>query len=85
MLFSADEIGIDLRIAQTDKGFTVSGQILGADSGAQAIKLASEEKSFDARTSELGEFKFENVSKGSYALTLTVQDKEIIIENIEID
>lgn len=85
MLFGAGDYQIDLRIAKTNKGFTVTGQILGADSAEAEIKLFNDRKNFTAKINELSEFKFDNISKDKYTLSLTFKDKEIIIESIEIE
>jgi hypothetical protein len=84
MLFGAGDNSIDLRITKANKGFTIAGQILGEGFANAEIKLANAEKSFSAQTNELSEFKFENISKGKYTLSLILGDNEIIIENIEI-
>ncbi len=85
MLFGAGDNSIDLRITKANTGFTITGQILGTGFAGAEIKLTSAEKSFTSRTNELSEFKFENISKDKYNLTLTANDKEIIIKNIEIN
>jgi hypothetical protein len=84
MLFGAGDYQIDLRIAKANKGFTVTGQILGEDFAGADIALFNDGKNLSVKTNELGEFRFENISKDKYTLSLTFKDKEIIIENIEI-
>jgi len=85
MLFGAGDYQIDLRIAKANKGFTVTGQIFGADSGEADIRLFGGGKNFTAKTNELSEFRFDNISKDKYTLSLTFKDKEITIESIEIE
>jgi len=85
MLFGAGDYQIDLRITKANKGFTVTGQILGEDSAEAEIKLFNNGKNFTAKTNELSEFSFENIAKDKYTLSLTFKDKEIVIENIEIE
>jgi hypothetical protein len=84
MLFSAGGNQIDLRIAQVNKGFKVTGQILGEDFAGAEVKLFDTEKTFTVKSNELSEFSFEKISKGTYTLSLIFKDKEIIIENIII-
>ncbi len=84
MLFGAGDNRIDLRITKANIGFTITGQILGAGFAGAKISLTSKGKSFTAQANELSEFKFDNISKATYNLSLTSQAKEIIIENIEI-
>ncbi len=84
MLFGAGDNSIDLRITKANVGFTITGQILGTGFAGAEIKLISSTKSFTSQTNELCEFRLENISKGKYTFALNIQDKEIIIENIEI-
>lgn len=84
MLFAAGDNQIDLRVAKANKGFKVSGQIMGAGFANAEIKLFAGEKSSTKISNELSEFKFENVSKGVYSLSLRSENTEIVIENIEI-
>ena len=85
MLFGAGAHQIDLRIAQINKGFKVTGQILGEGFAGAEAKLFDDEKIFTVKSNELSEFVFEKISKGKYTLSLIFKDKEIIIENIKID
>ncbi len=85
MLFSAKDQSIDLRITKATSGSAIAGQILGAEFSGAEIKLTGAKKSLTTRTNELSEFKFENISKGKYTLSLNLANQEIIIENIEIN
>lgn len=80
MLFSAGETGIDLRIAESTKGFTVRGQILGEDFARCKVRF----NEFETIADELGEFSFSDISSGIYDLTLQTDESEITIENLEI-
>jgi hypothetical protein len=84
MLFGAGANSIDLRITKTGKGFAVAGQVLGEGFAGAEVKLFSESKIFVTKSNELSEFRFENVSKDSYTLSLIFRDKEILVENIKI-
>jgi hypothetical protein len=84
MLFTAGDHQIDLRITKVNKGFKVTGQILGDGFAGAQIKFFNENKNFPAKSSDLGEFSFEKISKGKYTLSLIVKDKEIVVENIEL-
>jgi len=84
MLFTAGDAQIDLRIAKTGKNFKVTGQILSEAFVNAEIKLSTGEKSLTTSANELSEFRFENVVKGVYSLSLTSEKEEIILENIEI-
>lgn len=80
MLFSAGENSVDLRIAKTEKGFSLRGQILGEGFANCVIKLGE----FETVSNELSEFSFTGVSGGKYDLTLQTSETEIVIEDLEI-
>jgi len=84
LLFDAGEHQIDLRITGVNKGFRLNGQVLGAGFAGAEVKLFNAEKSLTVNSNDLSEFSFEKISKGTYTLSLTFVDKEIIIENIII-
>lgn len=84
MLFTAGDHQIDLRIAKADRGFKVTGQILGEGFAGAEIRLFNGNKNFTAKSGDLGEFSFEKIAKGKYTLSLIVKDSEIVVENIEI-
>lgn len=81
MLFEAGENSVDLRISKTDNGFTINGQILGEGFKNAAVKIAE----IETRANELSEFKFENISVGKYDLTIQTSEKEIVLEEIELN
>ena len=85
MLFTAGDNQIDLRISPVNKGFKVAGQILGEGFAGTEVKIFNENKKFTAKSNDLGEFAFEKISKGTYTLSIIFKDKEIVLENIEID
>lgn len=78
MLFSAGEIGIDLRISETEKGSNLRGQILGEGFANCTIKLGE----FETVSNELSEFSFAKISGGEYDLTLKTDETEIVIESL---
>ena len=85
MLFAAGDNQIDLRIAKAGRGLKVTGQILGEGFAGAEIRLFNENKNFTTESTDLGEFSFEKISKEKYTLSLTLKDKEIVIENIKFD
>jgi hypothetical protein len=85
MLFSAGDHRIDLRIAKINKGFRVSGQVLGEGFDGAEAKIFNDKKTFSAKSNELSEFVFEKIAKDKYTLSLISKGKEILIENIKID
>ena len=81
MLFSAGENSVDVRIAKTEKGFNVRGQILGEGFAGCTVKLGE----FETVSNDLGEFSFAEIPGGKYDLTLQTNDAEIVIENLDIE
>ncbi len=80
MLFQAGENSIDLRVSETEKGFSLRGQILGEGFANCTIKLGE----FETISNELSEFAFAEIPNGKYDLTLQTGKTEITIENLEI-
>lgn len=78
MLFSAGEIGIDLRVSETEKGFDLRGQILGEGFVNCAIKLGA----YETVSNELSEFSFAEIANGEYDLILKTSETEIEIKNL---
>jgi hypothetical protein len=80
MLFEAGDTSIDLRISKSEKGFNVKGQILGEVFENAAVKFGN----FETETNDLGEFNFNEIQSGKFDLTLRTDEKEILIEEIEL-
>lgn len=84
MLFNAGDNGISLRIEKKGQNFTIRGQIMGGRFVSAQINISNAEHAYTERANELSEFKFENIAKGKYILALIGNDRELIIENLEI-
>lgn len=80
MLFSAGEIGIDLRITSGEKGSILRGQILGEGFANCTVKVGE----FQTKSNELSEFSFAEIPHGKYHLILQTSETKIVIENLEI-
>jgi len=85
MLFQAGEISLDLRIKKGEKGLDVQGQILGANFENCSIVIFNDDNSYKVRANELSEFKLEEIQSGTYNLTLQNDEKEIVVENLELN
>lgn len=81
MLFRAGENALDIRIAQTEKGFDLSGQILGENFANAVVELGE----FTTNANEMSEFKFAVIPKGKYNLRLQSGETEIVVEDLEIN
>lgn len=85
MLFRADENAIDLRIEPSKKGFTIRGQVLGEGFAGAEITLTDDVKKHETRTSDTGEFQFENVAAGRYELVIRGDRAEISLRAVDIE
>ena len=85
MLFSAMGRDIDLRITLAAGGYALAGQILGPDEGGR-IEVAATTGGgvHQARLDELGEFRIEGVSAGTYVLTLHMGTDAIVLPPVEV-
>jgi hypothetical protein len=85
MLFQAGENSLDLRIKKDENGLSLRGQILGEGFENAIVKLFNNENSFEVRTSELSEFEFTKIPTGKYDIHLQKEEREIIVEGLELD
>lgn len=83
LLFSVGEGDIDLRVAQSDEGWVVSGQVLGQYAGGE-VELRGEAGAEQARLNELCEFVLPPVPKGTYTLLVRMGDYSAEIPDLEI-
>jgi hypothetical protein len=86
LLFSASGRDIDLRITPQAEGFALAGQVLGPDEAGQ-VELSSIAEPPGTRVAELdalGEFRLDDVGRGSYRLVLRVGAQEIVLPLIEV-
>ena len=81
MFFQAGENALDIRITKVGKGFNLHGQILGEGFANCAVKLGV----FETSSNELAEFKFAAVPSGKYNLIARSGEKEIVVENLELE
>jgi hypothetical protein len=80
MLFQAGENAVDLRIAESENGFDLTGQILGAGFASCAVRLGD----FETVANDLSEFKFSGIAAGTYRLALQTAEKEIVVEQLSL-
>lgn len=88
LLYSVKGRDIDLRIAPDGAGYALTGQILGPDDSGQ-VELAALRPVRDAAPKvvpfdDLGEFRIDNVQRGSYVFTLHARDVDIVLPPIEV-
>ena len=81
MLFQTGENSLDLRIKQDENGFSLHGQILGEGFANCVVRIGE----FETVVGETSEFKFADVPGGKYKLSFQSGEKEIVIENIDLN
>jgi hypothetical protein len=85
LLFSAMGRDIDLRIAPADECYALTGQILGPDeSGRVELSCAGAPHTRTAPIDELGEFRLDGLTQGTYLMTLRMGRDEIALPPIEV-
>jgi len=80
MFFEAEGRAIDLRIARRREAFEVRGQVLGEDFGHCRVNLGSHTVTAD----DQGEFMLTGLSEGSYTLTISNGELELVVDAIEV-
>lgn len=88
LLFSAMGRDVDLRISPSAGAFALTGQILGPDeSGTLELAAVDTQDKATARTvplDALGEFRLDDIARGSYLLTLRFGQDEIALPPIDV-
>lgn len=87
LLFSAGETDVDLRLAATSAGWTISGQVLGDCAGGR-VRVESVGGNgappVAAELNELCEFTLPPLPSGSYKLWLRVGDTEVEVPDLQL-
>lgn len=83
LVFSAGDFDVDLRLAASGEGWTVSGQVLGPCVGGE-VELGGDGGAASTRAAlnELCEFALPPVPEGSYALRFRLGDMEVEIREL---
>lgn len=86
LLFSAGDLDVDLRLAPSGEGWSVSGQVLGECAGGRAELFADGDDTPAARAdlNDLCEFTLPTVAAGTYTLRLIVEDAEIEVPGLSL-
>ncbi|MDM7921589.1 MAG: hypothetical protein QUS14_04745 [Pyrinomonadaceae bacterium] len=82
MLFSAGEVAVDLRITSSGSKFNIRGQVIGDGFENAVVVLFGPNGEIQATADELAEFELNDVAKGTYGVTLTAGEAEIVIEEL---
>ena len=85
LLFNAGDFDVDLRLAASGEGWTVSGQVLGPCVGGEVeLGEAGQAATSSAALNDLCEFTLPPVPEGSYALRLRLNETEIEIQDLSL-
>lgn len=85
MLFTADDYAIDLRLTSSSTGTNIHGQILGDQCDVTRVNIHNREFSDETMIDDSDEFRINNVPSGVYALVLSSDKVEIVLNDLEID
>lgn len=83
LLFAIDPYLIDVRVAPSGGLWVVSGQLLGADEGAE-VELSGPAAVLRSTLNEVSEFSLPPAPAGSYELTLQLADHELTIADLDL-
>jgi hypothetical protein len=84
MLFNAGEHAIELLITSEPAKSHLKGQVLGEGFAGAELTLSSKEFFKKSRIGEMSEFDMLDVPKGFYTLTVRSNEREIVIEDVDI-
>lgn len=84
LLYSAEERDIDLRITPSAGRYALAGQVLGLDVAGRVELAPSGAEPQVTEVDALGEFRFDDVPRGIYRLTLRVGHDEISLPPIDV-
>lgn len=89
MLFSAEQVDIDLQIKSGSEGHDLIGQVLGGQTSGNASAFVSLQRSTSqllkaTETDSQGQFIFRGVTSGVYDLLFDLENQEIAVMGIEV-
>jgi len=84
LLFTADDVEVDLRLATEGEKWVVSGQLLGADCTGGKVEVSNAENDSSVELNDLCEFKLSPVPAGVYRMMIRLSDKQIEVSEIEL-
>ena len=84
LLFHAGENEIDLRIEPVDQAWIVSGQVFGKAAVHDRVLLQGERETRHTALNDLREFVLPPVQIGQYRMILSLEDRDIEIDDIRL-
>ena len=84
MLYSAEEIDLELRITVQNGECILAGQVIGEDCTEGDVEISGEAGRSKATLNEVCEFTLPPIPPGNYSLTVRMLDREIEIPELEL-
>ena len=84
ILFTAEDVDIDLRVLAQADNWVVSGQLLGSTCTDARVELTGLDNQVSTLLNDLCEFNLAPVTAGTYQLSLRLADREIEIQNLRL-
>jgi hypothetical protein len=85
LLYSAAEHDVDLRIVPLESAWTIEGQVLGPEEGAQVLVTPPDGQALPAlRLDELGGFRITGLSAGRHKLEIRFADTVVELPPLDL-
>jgi hypothetical protein len=84
MLYSAEEIDLELRITVQNDECILAGQVIGEGCAEGHVEISGVEGRLKATLNEICEFTLPPIPMGNYSLTIRMLDREIEIPELEL-
>ncbi len=84
ILFDAEEYAIDMRIKESENGFSLRGQVLGYGFENGSVELVSSSGSKTEKLDEFSEFDIIGLAAGEYSLVVRGSHSEIFVEKFSL-
>jgi hypothetical protein len=84
MLYSAEEIDLDLRVTVQNDECILSGQIIGEGCAAARVQISGVMGTTEVTLNEVCEFTLPPIPAGKYSLTIKMLDRQIEIPELEL-
>ncbi len=84
MLYSAEDIDLELRITVQNDECILAGQVIGEGCAEGLVEISGVAGTSTATLNEICEFTLPPIPVGNYSLTVRMQDREIEIPELEL-
>lgn len=84
MLYSAEEIDLELRITVQNDEYVLAGQVIGEGCADGHVEISGVAARSKATLNEVCEFALPPIPPGNYSLTVRIVDREIEIPELEL-